>query len=700
MSDKPLTIKSLNFTKSFSQLTAEEKLYTYYFYKASWSGFPIVLFNFTKDGPLLFVMFQKFFKSFKSTNEAYEKISSLTSEEEARLFFEYAANIYDNAGNYRSFGFDKIYIKLSKEKFEFILKIVNDKNVNEIYEKIKESIFDTSDKTKSIGLVDEGGVNNYYIGDFKKEEILKIDKFLQENNIFLQNTRLIKFCRQNSNEITYAYLVGSVDKKIIDHGNGIFGFYGDFSEFLHDLNVNLEKCLEYTKRPFQISTIQNYILSFKTGSIEAHRQSQIEWVKDIKPVVETNIGWVETYIDPLNVRGYYEGMVALVDKENTKKFTTLVEKASELLSPDNIPWPKEIESYPFKEPDYTQIDVVCFASDGCPLGINIPNYDDIRENYGFKNVTIGNNIPIASKTNLDFMNEDEKDDFIKNTTQAIVIHTACHELLGHGSGKLLRQLDDGSFNFEYGKFISPLTNQPIDTYYKLNETYDIKFGEICRSYEECRADMNGLFFGKMIKVGKIFGVESEEELKKIVHTKWNLHIRRGILGLKFYNDKSNKWGQAHTQGAYVFASYILKNQNKEKPILKIEFNNDETNFVIIVNKNELVENGHKLVSDMLIKLNVWKASGNINAAKDFYNEHSYVDETMLKIRKIVIEKMPERALTINHNLIYENGDVHVREYEESCKGLIQSYLDRFDIDFDEKILRQEELWKEIEKQIV
>lgn len=424
MSEKRISIKSLHFTKSFSQLSHEERLYTYFFYKASWSGFPIVLFNFTKDGPLIFVMFQKFFKSFPSTKEAFEKISNITSDEEARLFFEYAACVYDNAGNYRSFGYDKIYIRLSKEKFDFILKIANNKEVNEIYERIKESIFDTSDKTKSIGLVDEGGINNYYLGNFQKDEILKVDKFLLENDIHLQNTRLIKFNHHKDDSIVYGYLVGSVDKKVVDHGNGIYGFYGDFSEFLYDLNVNLEKCLEYTQRPFQISTIKNYILSFKTGSILSHRQSQIEWIKDLNPIVETNIGWIETYIDPLNVRAYYEGMVALVDKENTKKFTILVESASELLSPNNIPWPKEIENYPFRQPDYTQIDVVCFASNGCFVGINLPNYDDIRENYGFKNVTIGNNIPITNKENLVFMKEEEKDSYLKYSRIATEIHIA------------------------------------------------------------------------------------------------------------------------------------------------------------------------------------------------------------------------------------------------------------------------------------
>jgi len=33
------------------------------------------------------------------------------------------------------------------------------------------------------------------------------------------------------------------------------------------------------------------------------------------PIVETNLGWIETYIDPENTRGYWEGMVAIVNKE-------------------------------------------------------------------------------------------------------------------------------------------------------------------------------------------------------------------------------------------------------------------------------------------------------------------------------------------------------------------------------------------------
>ena len=66
--------------------------------------------------------------------------------------------------------------------------------------------------------------------------------------------------------------------------------------------------------------INNYILHYESGDIEKHKESQIDWIRDKQPVVESNQGWIETYIDPENVRGYYEGWVAIVNKEKSFKF--------------------------------------------------------------------------------------------------------------------------------------------------------------------------------------------------------------------------------------------------------------------------------------------------------------------------------------------------------------------------------------------
>jgi len=80
------------------------------------------------------------------------------------------------------------------------------------------------------------------------------------------------------------------------------------------MNGFLSEALKYTANENQTNMIKDYIDHFQTGNIETHKNSQRHWVKDKGPVVESNIGWIETYIDPTNTRGYFEGMVAIVDK--------------------------------------------------------------------------------------------------------------------------------------------------------------------------------------------------------------------------------------------------------------------------------------------------------------------------------------------------------------------------------------------------
>src|SRR5208282_2450640 len=79
----------------------------------------------------------------------------------------------------------------------------------------------------------------------------------------------------------------------------------------------LKQAKEYAANENQEKMLDAYINSFQNGSISLHRESQKWWIKDISPAVETNIGFIEQYRDPHGVRAEWEGLVAIVNKEES-----------------------------------------------------------------------------------------------------------------------------------------------------------------------------------------------------------------------------------------------------------------------------------------------------------------------------------------------------------------------------------------------
>ena len=139
------------------------------------------------------------------------------------------------------------------------------------------------------------------------------------------------------------------------------------------------------------------------------------------------------YIDPLKRRAEWEGMVAFVNKKRSVIFSNLVAKADKFVQ--FLPWGSDFEHDVFTRPDYTSLDVMTFAGSGTPLGINIPNFDDIRENIGFKNVYLGNVMPAPKAGEVKFLGEVEKELLTEHFSDIMLVKVALHELLGHGTGK-------------------------------------------------------------------------------------------------------------------------------------------------------------------------------------------------------------------------------------------------------------------------
>lgn len=165
-----------------------------------------------------------------------------------------------------------------------------------------------------------------------------------------------------------------------------------------------------------------------------------------------------------------------------------------------------MEKDSFLAPDFTTLEIIGFATNSCPLGINIPNYDDIRDNEGFKNVFLNNSMPSYAISSMQFATEEQMKLLAENTRNTYQVHVACHELLGHGVGKLIQRKADGSAD----EFTDPVTKETYTSCYEPGETWNGKFGAISASYEECRADTCGFYLCTLPDVYQIFGYEEQD----------------------------------------------------------------------------------------------------------------------------------------------------------------------------------------------
>ena len=633
----------------------------------------------------------------KACDGYYAKLAKDTGVEEGKVrwWAEYAAMFLGNCGNYKGFGDSKFIPRIEEDDLRKLCSVNEEcKGLFEQAVKTGGGMYETKDaRGMHLGYPEQGHVSNYYPDSERitRDEIESVGKALEEKGLLVENTRLRKRGHGDF-ELLIASAVTNPKKEDRDLGDTeviemkgggklrlVFGDYQEaMARVAREIKLAEKEALNETEKKM----MAEYAKSFGSGSIEAFKESQRWWIKDQKPFVETDIGFVETYRDPHGVRGEWEGFVAMVNLERTKAFGKLVDAASTFIP--KLPWSKDFEKDKFLSPDFTSLEVLSFAGSGIPAGINIPNYDDIRQNLGFKNVSLGNVLSAkAPNEPIPFIRKEDDQLYRDYRDPAFEVQVGIHELLGHGTGKLLQETSPGQYNFDIkDPPVSPITDRPVSTWYKPGQTWSSVFGPIASSYEECRAECVAMALSCEFEILKLFGFgdgkeDMSNEAGDVLYVAYLQMARAGVAALEFWDPKSRKWGQAHMQARY---SILRTFMDDGKEFCELRSTKDDlSDLEIFLDRGKILSHGRPAVESYLQKLHVYKSTADVEAGKKLYDDITSVDEWWAeKVRPVVLSKKTPRKVFVQANTVLDekSGEVELVEYEPTVEGMIESYVER------------------------
>ncbi|KAH8675836.1 putative dipeptidylpeptidase III [Xylariales sp. PMI_506] len=695
LADAPPSVVRLEIEKHFNALSDKQKRYAHFISRASFAGTRIVLRQVSPESEAIYDFILALHKSTSGDWKALQAKAAI-SDKDLESFLQYAVQFLGNNGNYKSFGDAKFIPRCSEEVVAALA--ATSPEADGFYKASNGAIFASSPQSlMHLGYPEEGHLTTYYPDstDITKSEIDAVSSWMEKKGLLPENTRLVK------TKDGFEIWIASADTTIPSEGGDIgketsFSItegplsgkevklvYGDYSKEMAAITAYISKAAENSDNDTQKKMHEAYAKSFKDGSLLAFKDSQRYWIRDKGPMIESNIGFIETYRDPAGVRGEWEGFAAVVNLDRTRAFSDLVNAAPTLIP--LLPWDKNFEKDKFLAPDFTSLEVLTFAGSGVPAGINIPNYDDIRQTEGFKNVSLGNVLSAkAPDEKIPFIAEKDLELFQKHRDGAFEVQVGLHELTGHGCGKLLQETSPGVFNFDKeNPPVSPLTGQPVTSWYKPGQTWGSVFGSLAGAYEECRAELVAMFLSCDFPTLKIFGYgdgsnDMDGEAGDVLYASYLSMARAGLASLEMWDPKSRKWGQPHSQARFSILQCFLQAGDD---FCKLEHKGDDVTDVLInLDRSKILTTGRKAVADYLQKLHIYKSTADVEAGAKFFLGMTDVDPEYWgkKIRDEVLRvKQPRKVLVQANTFLDEaSGNVTLKHYDATLEGLIQSWADR------------------------
>ncbi|CBZ23453.1 metallo-peptidase, Clan M-, Family M49 [Leishmania mexicana MHOM/GT/2001/U1103] len=657
---------TLAIANAFKDLTPKQRHYAHHMMAAGWCGAPVVAEQLSPESlPLLRLFFKVLsvqpLDAFKANS-----VDAGVDPDEVKQFLEYVAMVYSNMGNYISFGDTKFVPSIPKESFAKI--VASAEGSPAVDAQLLDAIYSLDDDKLTLDFPPKG-LTRYYSPNVTREDAAVANDFLASKKMDGVNTRVFK-----EEDGTLVIRVAAATEKTVPaekfNGRAIAMYYGDYKEEMARVVAELRKAQPYAENETEVRMLNHYVAHFQHGDVDAHKESQKEWVKDVGPTVETNIGFIESYRDPSGVRAEWEGFVAVVNKEQSKMYGALVAQGEKFIA--QLPWGKPFEKDVFSSPDFTSLDVLGFASSGIPAGINIPNYDDIRQTVGFKNVYLSNVVSAMTfKDKLNYITEADWELYKTSILAATSVNVGIHELLGHGTGKLLSENSDGTFNFDKNT-VDPISGKPVATWYKPGDTYSSVFGSLGNSYEECRAEAVSLYLCLVPDLLEIFNLKTAKEQQDVIYVCWLNMVRAGLVGLEFYTPEKHQWRQAHMRARFCILQALVRAPN---PIVQITENAEE-GVLITLDRERIATDGRQAIGDLLVNLNVNKATADAKRGGAYFENMTVVSDQYVHYRDIIMARRKPRKQYVQPHTFISGDTVEVREFAGSVEGVVESFVTR------------------------
>ncbi len=571
----------------WDQLTLQQKAYLYCLGEAAKSGRDILADQNFKYNLCIRKTIEAVLNSYHGDRETPD----------FQNFLVYAKRVFFSNGIHHHYAEDKFFPEISEAYFADLLKdsdasmlpLNEGETVEQFIAFLTPVIFDHDLYTKRRSSEDDIIKNssvNFYQGDLSKKEVEKFyDNLRQPNDptpiSYGLNSRLVK---ENGNIYEDVY-----------KADGLFG------PAIQAIIGWLNKANEYAENDIQRAYTQKLIDYYTTGNLKTWDEYNILWVQDSLSLIDYVNGFIEDYADPMGMKATWEANVNFKDLEATKRSNVISENAQwfEDHSPVDARFKKEkCKGVSAKSINVTTLGGECFPSP--PIGINLPNADWIRKDYGSKSVTI-TNLMIAYDKAADecpksalaeFAYSQEEIDLCKKyASETDIVHTTLHECLGHGSGKLLPTTQPGALK------------------------------EFSSTLEEARADLFGLYYLADPKMVELQVLPDMEAYK----AEYCGYIRNGMMTQLARVELGKDVTESHMQNRKLIAEWCYEH-GKDNNVIEKKVENGKTYFVI--NDFEALRG---LFGELLAEVQRIKSEGDYAAGKALVEQYAVkVDQDLHK----------------------------------------------------------------------